>query len=419
MEKFIIQGKNPLKGEIAVAGAKNSALKLLAATILTTDDCKITNVPDIEDIHVMVELLKDLGAKVEQRNTHEYIINTKNIKKTEINPALAAKLRSSIMLVAPMLARFGEVKFPFPGGCVIGKRPIDIFLEGFKAFGAEVEEKDGYFNIKAKKLKGTRFVFPWIAVTATESLIMAGLLADGETTLVNAACEPEIPAMCDYFNSCGAKIEGAGTSTIKIQGVNKISGGIFKTVPDRIETGTFAILGALAGERIRITNCNPDHLSVFWEQLKKVGLNLDIGKDFVYIKKSIELRPLEIRTSEYPGFATDLQSPFTVLLTQANGLSLVHETIYEGRLFYTDVLNRMGANIIMCDPHRVVVLGPTPLYGTKMESPDLRAGMALLIAALIASGKSEIDNIYQIDRGYENIEGRLKALGATIERVKI
>lgn len=418
MEKFIIEGRNPLKGEIAVAGAKNSALKLLAATILTREDCTLTNVPDIEDIHVMIDLLKDLGAKVEQKNTHQYIINTKNIKKTEINPVLAAKLRSSIMLVAPLLTRFGEVKFSFPGGCVIGKRPIDIFLDGFRAFGAEIKEEKNSFYIKAKKLKGTRFVFPWVTVTATESLIMAALLAEGDTVLENCAEEPEIPAMCDYFNSCGAKIQGAGTSTIKIQGVKEISGGTFNTIPDRIETGTFAILGALAGQGIKITNCNPSHLSVFWEQLKKAGCNLDMGKDFVYIKKSSKFLPLEIRTNEYPGFATDLQAPFTVLLTQAKGLSLVHETIYEGRLFYTDVLNRMGANIIMCDPHRVVVLGPTPLYGTKMESPDLRAGMALLIAALIASGKSEIDHIYQIDRGYEDIEGRLKALGAKIERIK-
>lgn len=417
MEKFIIQGKNPLKGQIAVSGAKNSALKLLAASILTPEECRITNVPDIADIHVMVDLLKDLGANVEKKNTHEYIINTKNIKKIEINPDLAARLRSSIMLVTPMLSRFGEVKFPYPGGCVIGKRPIDIFLEGFKAFGAEIKEEDNFFHIKAKRLKGCKFVFPWIAVTVTESLIMAALLAEGKTTLINCAEEPEIAAMCDYFNSCGARIKGAGNSTIEIEGVNKISGATFNTIPDRIETGTFAIIGALCGSGIKIVNCNPEHLSVFWEQLKKVGIKLDIGKDFVYIKKSDNFKSCQIRTHEHPGLATDLQPPFTVLLTQTKGLSLVHETIYEGRLFYTDILNRMGANIIICDPHRVVIQGPTPLYGVKMESPDLRAGMALLIAALIAEGKSEIENIQQIDRGYENIEERLKKLGASIKRI--
>ncbi len=417
MEKFIIQGKNLLKGEISVSGAKNSALKLLAASILIPEECRITNVPDIADIRVMVDILKDLGAEVRQKNTHEYIINTKNVKKTEINPDLAARLRSSIMLVTPLLARFGEVKFPYPGGCIIGKRPIDIFLEGFKAFGAEVEEKNSYFHIKAKRLKGCRFVFPWIAVTVTESLIMAAILAEGTTILENCAQEPEIQAMCDYFNSCGAKIKGAGTSTIKIQGVNEISGGTFHVIPDRIETGTFAVLAALAGEGIKISSCNPKHLEVFWKMLGKTGVKLDIEKDFVYIKKSSDFKPLEVRTHEYPGFVTDLQSPFTVLLTQANGLSLVHETIYEGRLLYTDKLNRMGANIIMCDPHRIVIQGPTPLYGVKMESPDLRAGMALLIAALTAQGKSEIENIYQIDRGYENIEERLKRLGADIKRV--
>lgn len=417
MEKFVICGKNPLSGEIAVAGAKNSALKLLAASILTVEDCRITNVPDIEDIQVMIDLLRDLGAKVEQKNRHEYIINTKDIKKIEINPVLAAKLRSSIMLVTPLLARFGEVKFPYPGGCVIGKRPIDIFLDGFKAFGAEIKEENNFFHIKTKRLKGCRFVFPWITVTGTESLIMAALLAEGKTTLINCAEEPEIAAMCDYFNSSGARIKGIGNSTIEIEGVKKISGGTFNTIPDRIETGTFAIIGALCGTGVKVVNCNPEHLAVFWEQLKKIGVKLDIGKDFVYIKKSNSLKPTEVRTHEYPGLTTDLQPPLTVLLTQANGLSLVHETIYEGRLFYTDILNKMGANIIMCDPHRVVIQGPTKLSGVTMESPDLRAGMALLIAALIASGKSEIGNIYQIDRGYENIEGRLTRLGANIKRV--
>ena len=282
MEKFVVQGRSVLKGEIAVSGAKNSALKLLAASILTPEECRITNVPDIADVQVMIDLLKDLGVEIERKDSHQYVINAKNIKKLEIDPDLAHRLRSSIMLVTPLLARFGEVKFPYPGGCIIGKRPIDIFLEGFKAFGAEIKREDDYFYVKAKKLKGCKFIFPWITVTATESLIMAGLLAEGKTTLINCAEEPEIVAMCDYFNSRGAKIKGAGTNLIEIEGVKGISGGTFDTVPDRIETGTFAILGALTGDGIKITHCHPEDLAVFWRQLEKTGVKLDIKKDFVY-----------------------------------------------------------------------------------------------------------------------------------------
>lgn len=416
MEKFIITGQNVLKGEIKVAGAKNAALKILAASLLSNEEWHIKNVPDIADVKIMIELLQDLGADVQKVNTHEYKICSKNICKNELNPKLVCKLRSSVVLLAPLLARCGEVRFPHPGGCMIGKRPIDIFLDNFKTLGAEIDVKNGFYHIKAKKLKGAKFVFPWISHTVTESAIMSAVFAEGKTTLINTACEPEVKFLSDALVQCGAKIKGAGTPFIEIEGVKKLSGGTFTVIPDRMETGTFAVLGALAGD-IKITNCDPTHLDVFWKMLDRAGVKFDIGSDFVYIKKSNDLKSCELRTHEYPGFVTDLQPPFTVLTTQASGISLIHETIYEGRLFFTDILNRMGAQIIMCDPHRVVVSGPTKLYGSKIESPDLRAGIALLVAALIAEGKSEIENIYQIDRGYEDIEGRLKALGARIERV--
>ncbi len=418
MSKFIIEGKNLLSGEIKVSGAKNAALKLIPATILTDEICVLKNIPDIVDVRIMLEILKDLGAKVQKNNNNEYEICCRDIKKIDLNPQLSCKLRASIMFIAPMLARFGEVKFPHPGGCIIGRRPIDIFLNGFKTQNTEVKEKSNFFHLKTKGLTGCKFIFPWVSHTVTESMILAAVLASGTTTLTNSACEPEVVALCDFLNKHGAKISGAGTSNIEIKGVDKISGGIFNNIPDRIETGTFAVLGALIGNDIKITNCQPKHLEIFWLMLKKAGVEFKLGEDFVQIKKCKNIKPCEVRTHEYPGFATDLQAPFTILMTQAEGMSLIFETIYEGRLFYTDILNKMGANIIMCDPHRIVVNGPSPLYGNKVESPDLRAGIALILAALIAKGESEIDNIYQIDRGYENIEGRLSKIGAKIKRIE-
>lgn len=420
MSKFIITGPNKLSGEISVAGAKNSALKAIAATVLTDQEVILKNIPSIEDVHVMFEILKDLGGEVTKVSEHEYKVKVSEIKKTELDKNLVAKLRASIMFLAPLLTRVDEVKFPFPGGDIIGKRPIDIYLDGLDQFGVEIKHERDYYHLKrtGAKLKATKFVFPIISHTVTESLIMSAVLAEGKTILVNTACEPEVTNLVEFLNSLGAKITGAGTPNIEIEGVSKLSGGEFTAIPDRIETGTFAILGALTGGDLKITNCNPSHLETFWKILEKIGVNFEIGNDFVKINPSPDLKAHEVRTHEYPGFATDLQAPATILLTQAKGLSIVHETIYEGRLFYTDMLNKMGANIIMCDPHRIVIQGPTKFYGAKLESPDIRAGIALVIAALIADGKSEIDNIYQVDRGYEKIEERLKNLGAKIERVE-
>lgn len=414
MEKYIIEGGRKLSGEISVAGAKNEALKVIAAAVLSEDTCTIKNVPDIEDINRLVEILEDLGATV-QRSDHQLVINPAKINKTEPAAELVHKLRSSVMLAGPLLARFGEVTMAHPGGCVIGQRPIDMFLSGFKALGAEVIENEQQYTLRAKKLKGAKIIMPWIAVTATEALMMTACLAEGTTTIVNAAMEPEIPALADYLNSCGAKISGAGTPIITIVGVSKLSGGQCTLIPDRIEAGSFVIVGLATGSEIKITNLNPNHLETVIANLQKAGAKLEIGADYIITKPS-QLTGLELRTHEYPGFPTDLQAPFTVLMTQAKGISLIHETIYEGRLFYTDKLNQMGAHIIMCDPHRVIVNGPAKLSGKRIESPDLRAGMALIIAGLIAEGKTAVENIYQIERGYENIISRLQKLGANIEK---
>ena len=418
MPKFIIQGQKPLQGEIAVKGAKNSALKIIPASILSEESIKIKNLPEIEDIGKSLDLLSALGASIKHTGD-EVDVNTKDITTSILEPKLADKFRTSMMFVGPLLARFKKVRFPHPGGCVIGAggRPIDLFLEGFKALGAEVSVKGKFYEIKAKELKGSEYFFTNVSVTGTESLMMTATLAKGTTVLKNCAMEPEIKALADYLNKQGAKIKGAGSPTITIEGVKKIKAGTFKIVPDRIETGSFAIMAAATKSEIKITNCEPNHILSLLTIFKKIGIDFEQGKDWLKIKANKHFRPYNIKTHEYPGFPTDLQSPYTVLMTQASGLSTIHETIYDRRLLYVDMLSQMGANIIMCDPHRAVVNGPTPLHGKKLISPDIRAGIALIIAALLAKGKTEIDNIYQIDRGYEKIDERLRKLGADIVRV--
>ncbi len=332
---------------------------------------------------------------------------------------MVRKVRSSILFIGPLLCRLGKLKYLIRGVCY-RKRPIDIFLDGFEKFGAKIEWDSDQIKLTAPTggLRGTEIFFPKITVTGTEAMLMTAVLAKGKTLLYNCAMEPEVAALADYLNSIGAKIEGAGTSTIKVEGVEKISAeGEFKVIPDRIETGTFLMLGILANGNLLIKNCNPKHLGAVVSVLQKTGANFQIGEDFIEVKKRKNLKPVSITTHEYPGFATDLQPPYTLLMTQAKGTSLIHETIFEGRLFFTDQLNTMGANIIMCDPHRVVVSGPTKLYGKKLSSPDLRAGITMVLAGIIAEGTTTIDNIYQIDRGYEKIEERLRKIGVKIKRV--
>lgn len=419
MAKFIITGGHKLSGEIAVGGAKNNAQIMIPVSLLSKDTITIKNVPLIDGVEKSLELLRDLGAEVKEGD-HELEINTAGLNKHELDQKIADKFRTSVMFVGPILARSGEVKFPHPGGCVIGAagRPIDLFLDGFKALGAKVVEEEKFYQISAKKLRGGNFFFTTVSVTGTQSMIMTACLAEGKTTLGNCAMEPEIIALADYLNSQGAKISGAGTPTIIIEGVEKIGGGICEIIPDRMETGSFALMAAATNSEIKITNCNPDHILNLLTIFDKIGVNYERGEDWLAMKKSNHIKAYDIKTHEYPGYPTDLQSPYVVLMTQAQGVSLVQELIYDRRLIWTDMLSQMGANIIMCDPHRVVISGPTKLYGKKIISPDIRAGIALIIAALIAEGQTEIDNIYQIDRGYEALDIRLKKLGAMIERAE-
>lgn len=420
MAKFLIRGQKPLGGSIKVKGAKNLALKVIPAALLSAQATVISNLPQIEDIAKALQLVEELGFSLRSDRPGRAIIEAKKPKTIELPGGLANKFRASIMFVGPLLARFKEVKFPHPGGCVIGAggRPIDLFLDGFQALGAEIKMDDRFYHIKAKRLKGCNFFFPKISVTGTESLMMTACLAEGKTVLQNCAMEPEIKYLADYLNHCGAKIRGAGTPLITIKGVKNIKGGSIRIMPDRIETGSFAIMAAATNSDLTIKDCNPEHVAVLLAIFKKIGVNFEVGRNWLKIKKSKNLKAYSIQTHEYPGFPTDLQSPYAVLMTQAKGHCLIHETIYDRRLIWTDMLSQMGANITMCDPHRIVISGPSKLYGKKLISPDIRAGIGLVIAALIAKGKTEIDNIYQIDRGYEDLVRRLKKLGADIVRIE-
>lgn len=415
--RFTIDGPTTIHGSISVSGAKNEALKLLAAALLTDAPVHIDRIPDIEDVRRMVEILERIGVTV-TRAPGSCTVDGTTCRTSVLPVELVPRLRAVLVLLAPLLARFRSATLPWPGGCAIGRRPIDLFLEGFQAFGITVTERDHAYRFHADRLHAARYVFPVVSVTGTETLILLAVRTPGMSVIENAAMEPEIPALAAFLNTCGARISGAGTPTITIVGVDRLEGGRVACIPDRIETGTFAALVAACGGELEIRNCTPAHAAVPLRLLTTMGavVEADDAGGVLRIRAASPLRAVGFRTHEYPGLATDLQPPFTVAMTQAVGVALVHETIYEGRLFYVDKLNKMGASIILCDPHRCIVEGPKRLRGTALESPDIRAGIALLIAAACADGRSTIDNVYQIDRGFERIEERLWGIGVNIRR---
>lgn len=423
-EQFIINGlagKKTLEGKINTPGAKNAVLKVLAASILFSDEVTISNVPDIEDVARMLELLEDLGVVVEKKDSKTYRLITSEILTHEISTEISKHLRASIVLTGPLLGRLGKVTFPHPGGCVIGKRPIDFFIEGFKILGADIKDTGSGYEIKVKKnLEGNTIFFKNASVTATENFMMAGVLAEGQTIIKNAAMEPEIVSLGEFLNECGAQITGLGTPEITVTGGSLLSGKdkIYHTMPDRIAAGSFVILGALAGEKLEVTNCEPKHLESLLYSLSSAGVKMEIKKDSIIVYgRDSKLTAFDIKTHEYPGFPTDLQAPLAVLLTQSDGQSFLFETIFEGRLNYLETLGRMEADVKIIDAHRALINGPKSLKGREMESPDLRAGLAYVIAAIIASGVSTIHNVYYIDRGYEHIDKSLRAIGVDIKRV--
>ena len=426
-ESFIVEGiggKRVLEGNIPVRGSKNAVLPAMASSIIFNKPLTLTNVPDIEDVHRMAELLENLGAVPEQTKKREYVISGNKTHTSVMDEFLSKKMRASVILTGPLLARFKKITFPHPGGCVIGARPIDLFLSGFEKMGATVKEQKESFIVTAPKtgLKGANIFFHIPSVTASETFIMAAVLARGKTYLKNVALEPEVTALAEFLVSCGAKIEGIGTPMLEIIG----TGGkllspkrVYKTIPDRLETGSFLVLAALAGKDVTITDCQPEHIEILTDMLIQSGVSIDIGKNTIRVQQSTKknFRPFNIKTHEYPGFPTDIQAPTVVYLTQAKGDSLVFETIFEGRLQFTQDLVKMGADITLWDAHRAMIKGPTPLKGREVDGPDIRAGLALLVAAVIAQGTSTINNVYYIDRGYEKIEERFRDIGITIERV--
>lgn len=421
-------GEKKLNGVIEVNGAKNAALQALTFSLLFKDEVVLKNVPEIEDIKRMSDLLREIGAEVSQKNKKTYSIKVGKNINTNIPEEISKKLRASIVLTGPMLARFGKVSIPHPGGCVIGARPIDLFLSAYEKMGATVEVRDGKYFIEAKdgRLKSANIFFKNQSVTATQTIMFAAVFAKGKTVLKNAATEPETKTFADFLNKCGAKIKGAGTQTIEIVGGGLLSarGKSYITPPDRIEAGSFLILGALVADNLEIKNCDPTEIEAVIEALRESGVKIEVGKASIKIKNNggvpnSNFKGINIKTHEYPGFPTDLQAPMVVFLSQTTGDSFVFETIFEGRLNYTEELNRMGTEIKMWDQHRATIKGPSKLRGREMESPDIRAGLAYILAAIIAGGESIIHSIYYVDRGYEKIEERLKKIGVDIQRVMI
>lgn len=413
MKQIKIKGKNKLTGTIRISGAKNAAVALIPAAILSDEEVTICNVPEISDINSLEEILKYLGVKF-SRATESIIINAKDMTNKEIPEDISRKLRASYYFMGALLSKYKKVEMYFPGGCNIGSRPINLHLDGFKKLGATIIEENDKYTIEAKKLVGTKIDLEIASVGATINIILAATKAKGITTITNVACEPEIKNVCDLLNSMGAKITGAGTSTIKIKGVSKLKKGYVEVIPDRIEAGTYIIIGSLIGENLKIDNIIPEHLEALTTKLLESNANIEIGRDYVLTSASQELKSVDVETYYFPGFPTDLQQPFSVYLTQAKGVSTLKETIYENRFMHIPYLNRMGANIKI-DGDKLKIKGKTPLEGKMVTSTDLRGGAAMIVAGLIAKGTTTINDVEHILRGYEGIVEKLSLVGAKIE----
>jgi UDP-N-acetylglucosamine 1-carboxyvinyltransferase len=434
MNAFEIVGGKPLKGEIIPQGAKNEALQIISAVLLTEEKITISNIPDIKDVNKLIELIGDLGVIVERLSKDTYTFEAKNINleffKSETFRSKGGSLRGSIMIVGPLLARFGKAAIPKPGGDKIGRRRLDTHFLGFEKLGAKFiyDKKTDFFNVDASNLQGAYILLDEASVTGTANVVMAAVLAKGTTTIYNAACEPYLQQLCKMLNRMGAKITGVGSNLLKIEGVTKLGGTEHRLLPDMIEIGSFIGLAAMTESEITIKNVQFHELGMIPEVFKKLGIKLELRGDDIFIpaQKSYEVETfidgsiMTIADAPWPGFTPDLLSIMLVVATQAKGNVLIHQKMFESRLFFVDKLIDMGAQIILCDPHRATVIGldkKVRLRGIEMTSPDIRAGVSLLIAALSAQGTSIIYNIEQIERGYQDIDERLRALGADIRRI--
>lgn len=412
MSKFIIQGGKKLEGEVKISGSKNAALPVIAATILNEGKTTLYNVPDIQDVQTMFEIIKDIGGKVCKKK-NKYIIDTSQIHTYEIPETLMRKMRSSVILAGALIGKYHQAKFSYPGGCEIGSRPIDLHLKGFEKLGINIKEEYGEIVCNVDKITGTQINLDFPSVGATENIILASCLAEGTTILTNAAREPEIEDLVKYLNKMGANIKGAGTDKVEIKGVKKLSGISYNIMPDRIEAGTYLVAGAITGGNIKLTNVYPEHIEPIINKLEEANCEIIVGKNTVEIKAPKRVKAVDIKTMPYPGFPTDMQSLFGALLSTAKGTSIITENIFESRYKYVQELNRMGAKIKV-EGRTAIIKGTKRIQGANVVATDLRGGAALIVEALSAKGITQIDNIHYILRGYEKIEEKLKGLGAKI-----
>ncbi|NCC70628.1 UDP-N-acetylglucosamine 1-carboxyvinyltransferase [bacterium] len=419
MSKFIINNSYKLNGKIEVSGMKNSALPILSACLLIKEDVEISNIPDIKDIEKMLIIMESIGVKIKRLSNNSFIINSKDINPENIDKQTMKKFRGSILLLGSLLNRFKEVNLPEPGGCIIGNRPIDNHLEALKKLGVKFIEGRGEYKFKAEKLIGNEIIIPDFSVTGTENTILAAVMAEGKTLIKLAACEPHVYDLCSFLNKCGAKIKfEESCHLIEIEGVKELHGTSYNIIPDQIEAGTYLILGAITRGEILVDKINPNHLDSLICRLNQVGVKLEINQNSILVKDNPDLKSIrEIKTYPYPGFPTDLQSPMGVLATQCSGTTIIHDSVYEGRMGYINELMKMGASAIIADPHRAIISGITKLYGTEINTLDLRAGAAVILAGIIADGQTIIYNSEIIDRGYEKIENKLQKIGVDIKKI--
>jgi UDP-N-acetylglucosamine 1-carboxyvinyltransferase len=420
MDRFLVTGGTPLEGTIQVSGAKNSALACMAAAILTEDEIVLENIPQVRDIETERKLLASMGAEVDLLNEgqeHCTRIRCAILSDPVAKYEIVKTMRASSLVLGPLIARTGMARVAMPGGCAIGGRPIDLHIKGLEKMGATIVQEHGYLEARADRLHGAHLVFDKITVTGTEDLLMAAVMADGETLMENCAREPEVTDLAALLSAMGANIEGAGTTTIRVHGVSSLHGTRYAINPDRIEAGTFLIAGAITNGDLTVAGCNPAHLGALLAKLDEAGVHVDIiGADSVRVRSNGQLRATDISTEEYPGFPTDLQAQYMALATQADGVSLVKENIFENRFMHVQELVRMGANIKV-DGRTATVRGPSRLSAAAVMCSDLRASASLVLAALVADGQSVLERVYHMDRGYERIEDKLRGVGARIERV--
>ncbi len=416
MDKLLVEGGNRLMGEIAISGAKNAALPILCAGLLTADAVQLANVPDLHDVSTMLKLLRQMGLRAEQDGA-QVVLNGRSIDKPEAPYEMVKTMRASILVLGPLVARFGEAKVSLPGGCAIGSRPVDQHIKGLQAMGAEIAIEAGYIHAKAKRLKGARIVTDMITVTGTENLLMAATLAEGETVLENAAREPEVTDLAHLLVKMGAKIEGIGTDRLVVQGVDSLHGATHAVIADRIETGTFLCAVAAVGGDVVLKNTRADILDVVLDKLREAGVIITTGEDWIRVQMAARPKAVSFRTTEYPGFPTDMQAQFMAMNCIAEGASRVTETIFENRFMHVQELNRLGASISI-EGSTAIIEGVERLVGAPVMATDLRASASLVIAGLAAQGQTMIDRIYHLDRGYDRMEVKLSAVGANIQRVR-